>query len=108
MAIRLTARVTGQLSEPRVKHFHGLPPELTHGKDQRQELPWPELLLIESKPDGIFLFRFMRDGRVVGDTWHSTVEEAKEQASFEFENVLSEWRAVPDAVEDVVAFGLGE
>ncbi len=106
MSTRLVARVIGRIPEPRVKHFHGLPPELTDGKDQRQQLQWPDLLVIESKPDGIFLFRFTADRKIVGDTWHSTIDEAKNQASFEFKNLLSEWKLVPDDVEDAIAFGL--
>jgi len=66
----------------------------------------PVLIVIEEKPDGVFLFRFSTDGQVVGDTWHMTVEEAKHQAQFEFGDLLSDWKSVPADVEDVVSFGL--
>jgi hypothetical protein len=106
--IRLTAKVTGHLPEPKVKHYHGLPPELSGGEDFRERLEVPALILIEEKPDGVFLLRFTANGRVVGDTWHTTIEEAQQQAHFEFANVLSNWRSVPADVEDVVEFGLSD
>ena len=106
MPIRLTAKVTGHLPEPKVKHFRGLPPELTGGEDQRELMEAPALIAIEEKPDGVFLFRFTADGQVVGDTWHMTVQEAKQQAHFEFGDLLSDWKSVPADVEDLVSFGL--
>jgi len=106
MPIRLTAKVTGQMPEPKVKHYRGLPPELMGGKDVRELMEAPVLITIEEKPDGVFLFRFTADGRVVGDTWHTTVEEAKQQARFEFADLLSDWKSVPADVEDMVSFGL--
>jgi hypothetical protein len=102
----MTAKVTGHLAEPKVKHYRGLPPELTGGKDLREQLEAPALVAIEEKPDGVFLFRFTADGQVVGDTWHMTLEEAQQQAQFEFGDLLSDWRSVPADVEDLVAFGL--
>jgi hypothetical protein len=104
--IRLTAKVTGRLTEPKVKHYVGFPPEMTEGKDLREQLDIPVLVAIEEKPDGVFLFRFAADGQVVGDTWHMTVEEAKQQAQYEFGVLLSNWIPVPPDVKDVVLFGL--
>jgi hypothetical protein len=47
-------------------------------------MPIAEALLIEVEADGVFLFRLSADGQFAGDTWHESVEEAKEQAKFEF------------------------
>ncbi len=105
MPIRLTAKVTGHPPESKVKHYRGLPPQLTSGRDKRELMEPPALIALEEKPDGVFLFRFSVEGQVVGDTWHMTVEEAKEQARFEFGDLLSEWKAVPADVEDLVSFG---
>jgi hypothetical protein len=66
----------------------------------------PALLLIEAKPDGVFLFRFTADRRCVGDTWHKSVEDAKHQAAFEFNELLSVWKEVPTGINDIVSFGL--
>ena len=106
MLVRITAKITGRVAEPHVKHYCGLPPELTAGSDHRKQMETPALVCIEETSDGVFLFRFTADGHVVGDTWHTTVEEAKQQARFEFPELLSGWKVVPAEVEDVVEFGL--
>jgi hypothetical protein len=61
-------------------------------------------LVIEEHSDGIFLYRFGAAGECVGDTWHRTVDDAKEQAVFEFEGRIKGWTDVPNGTEDVVAF----
>ena|SRR5688572_13285906 len=106
MPIRLTAKVIGHPFEAKVKHYRGLPPALTGGADLREPVGPPELIAIEEKPDGVFMFRFGPNGQVVGDTWHMTVEEAKQQAQGEFGDVLSDWTLVPHDVEDLFSFGL--
>ena len=95
MPIHQTAKVTGQSLGPATKHYRGLPPAITGGKDQRELMKAPVLIAIEEKSDGVFLLRFGADGQLVGDTWHMTVEEAKQQARFEFGDLL-QWKAVPD------------
>jgi len=76
-----------------VKHYKGYPPKLSEGRDEREPLETPSHLVIEFKPDGVFLVRLTDHGKIVGDTWHATVEEAKEQATFEFGESLGEWNA---------------
>lgn len=107
MPIRMTAKIRGRVTEPKAKHYRGLPPELTGRPDLREQMQVPALVAIEEKPDGVFLFRFTEMGAVVGDTWHMNVEEAQHQARYEFGELLSEWKPVPPEVEDVAAFGLG-
>jgi hypothetical protein len=106
MTIRLAALINADAAEPKVGHFRGLPPELTGGQDDRERLPGPRVVVIKEDPDGIFLYRYTEDGSVVGDTWHQSVDEAKEQASFEYGELLNEWREVPSDVSDPVAFAL--
>ncbi len=108
MFSRITAKITDRLTKPLVKHYSGLPPELTAGHDLREQMEAPALVFIQETSEGVLLFRFTSDGQVVGDTWHMTMEEAKQQAYFEFPEVLSPWKSVPADVEDVVAFGLGD
>ncbi|MDP9371677.1 MAG: hypothetical protein M3Q65_04315 [Chloroflexota bacterium] len=69
-------------------------------------LPRPQVLVIEEKPGGIFLFRYTVDGRFAGDTWHRDLAEAREQAAYEYEDALGAWRAVPEGVHDAHAFAL--
>lgn len=104
MALRLVSKLKRPLAERKVKHYVGLPPELDEGKDSRQELGSPAVLLIEETESGIFLERFGADGSFAGDTWHRSVEEAKEQATFEYGELLSDWREVPSDVTNVATF----
>ena len=104
--MRLLAIVSNADEAPKVKHYVGLPPALTGGKDTRQELGRARFLVIEENQDGIFLYRYGLGGNFVGDTWHMNVDDAKHQASYEYGGSVNEWADVPPEVEDVVAFGL--
>ncbi len=61
---------------------------------------WPRIVLIHSDESGIFLDRYTHDGQPAGDTWHSGIEEAKEQAAEEYDGMLGEWLVVPESVPD--------
>ena len=52
------------------------------------------------------MFRYAADGTFAGDTWHESIADAYEQAEYEYQGVLSEWRTVPSSVEDTVEFAL--
>jgi len=82
-----------------VKHYRGMPPELAGGKDARREMGQAHSLVIEEMPDGVFLYRFDSKGECVGDTWHMNLEDAKHQASYEFEGVVLNWKEQPQAVD---------
>jgi hypothetical protein len=83
-----------------------MPPELTGRQDYREKLIWPRVLVVEEKPDGVFLFRFGADRSFSGDTWHMSISDAKHQAEYEYGDMLSEWKQVPQEATDVVAFAL--
>jgi hypothetical protein len=107
--MRLIARLTRNLDHPKVKHYKGFPPDLTEGRDLRIEMKPPAVLVIENARGGIFLHRYDVQANCVGDTWHQDVEEAKEQAEFEFENSLSPWVEIPPVMQQIhefVQFGL--
>lgn len=107
--MRLIARLIKNLDHLKVKYYKGFPPDLTAGKDLRTEMEPPAVLVIEDGRDGIFLYRYDAHANCVGDTWHQDVEEAKDQAEFEFENVLSQWVEIPVGIQEiheVVQFGL--
>ncbi|HXT59699.1 MAG TPA: hypothetical protein VN699_13760 [Pirellulales bacterium] len=89
-----------------VKHYFGLPPNLTGDRDERTEMKSAALLVIEEKSDGVFLCRYAADSSYAGDTWHINVEEAKQQASFEYPHVRVQWEGVPSEFEDAVSFGM--
>lgn len=106
MSARLIALVDKADEPVATRQFRGLPPELTGGVDYREALPWPRVLVIEKKPDGIFLFRFTEDGTCVGDTWHMSPEDAEAQAESEYGPHLSEWKEIPDSFDDPVSYAL--
>ena len=106
MSKRLIAFVENTEDSSRVRQFLGFPPDLTGGKDHRERLPWPRVLIIEEKPDGVFLFRFTADGVCSGDTWHLSVDDAIAQAEAEYGELLNAWKEVPEHISDTLAFAL--
>jgi hypothetical protein len=71
-----------------------------------QMLPVADVLLLVSdeKEAGAMLFRYTAHGDFGGDTWHSTVEDALDQATFEYGEALLSWMDVPDDVADAHDF----
>lgn len=93
----------------KVKHYYGAPPEITGETKSQIPIPVADVLLIEKTDSGIFLFYLTKEARCLTDSWHQTVEDAKEQAKFEFDNDPSEWKEVPDSYGDldIVKLALG-
>jgi hypothetical protein len=106
MKTRLLSILSASPTTTKVKHYLGLPPELTGGHDTRQEMGSPAYLVIEAESDGIYLYRYDNQGNEVGDTWHRNVDDAKHQADYEYGDLIEEWRDVPVEVQDASAFGL--
>lgn len=65
-------------------------------------------LVIENDANGFFLNRFDDRGNCVGDTWHVTIDDAINQALYEFETPPQNWVVLPANLDDVVKFGLNE
>ena len=78
--MRLIARV--ERSTGAASHFEGTVGE--EGSLEATELPVPSTVAIEERDGGWFLLYIDENGECLGDTWHLTVEDAKEQAAFEF------------------------
>jgi hypothetical protein len=106
MKTRLFAILPSSATSSKVKHFIGLPPELTAHEEARQEMGKPCFLLIKEESSGIFLYRYDAKGKCVGDTWHKSVDDAKHQATYEYENFILDWEDVPSEVKDIVNYGL--
>ena len=49
-------------------------------------------LEIVTEANGVTLIRYSARGEFVGDTWHTSIEDAKRQARFEFETDPSDWK----------------
>lgn len=88
------------------RNFVGLPPMAPEEPDTRRPFPTPLIIVVSTRPDGVFLERFDETGADAGDSWHQSIEEAKEQARGEYGESIGVWTPVPDSEEDPVAFGL--
>jgi hypothetical protein len=95
MSERLFALVERERVKRPTSNFVGLPPELSGGHDYRVALPLPDVVVIETREDGVFLDRLTESGEFGGDSWHQSVAEAKRQATFEYGDALGEWVEIP-------------
>ena len=68
---------------------------MEHGVVVRGEYPTPAFVEIHTADDGsCFLLHFDANGRCQSDSWHETLEDAKDQADFEFRIVSDDWKQV--------------
>jgi hypothetical protein len=67
----------------------------------------PRVLVLEQRPDGVFLDRYDEAGDEAGDTWHLSIEDGKAQAAAEYRDNLGPWIEVPENERDAVAFAFG-
>ncbi len=104
--MRLFTILKEATTQKKTRHFLGLPPELTGGEDNRTPLPFPKILIIEKKGNSFYLFRYDIKGNFAGDTWHLNLEDAKHQAEFEYKDNISEWKEVPEDVDDPIIYAL--
>ena len=88
-----------------VRHYVGLPPEVAGSSAQRKLMPRAQYLILRQTSEGSFLYRYAADGTFAGDTWHSTLDDAKHQATEEFGESFV-WQDVPDGAPDPVAYVL--
>lgn len=89
----------------RTRHYVGLPPGLSGGMPVTN-LPSAAALLITPDEDGVLLLRLARDGSFAGDTWHEDLGAAQEQAEYEYEGALTDWRDIPEGTTDLEAYVL--
>lgn len=101
---RIAARLPPSHLGTKVHHYVGLPPDLAGGAETRRELRLTSVLLIDPSESGVLLIRYAANGMFAGDTWHPTIDEAKEQATFEFSAPDLAWKDVPTDVNDIVGF----
>ena len=99
--VRCLALVGPLAGERRVTQTTGFPIEPS------KMLPVPDVILvIAGEEPGAMMFRYTAHGDFGGDTWHPTLEGAREQAEFEYEEALGEWVHVPELVEDAHAYAV--
>lgn len=100
--VRRLALIGPLAGERRTVHTTGFPIDAT------QLLPLPDvvLLIVDREPGATMLFRYTAHGEFSGDTLHTSLEEALEQASFEYEDALGEWIEVPNDIVDAHVFAI--
>lgn len=57
----------------------------------KEPFPFACRLEIVTVDSGYSLQRYNQDDHFCGDTWHQSIEEAKDQASFEFNTNEGDW-----------------
>lgn len=90
-------------------HVKDFPKELKEAIEKglvEIDFPFPDILIIEERHDGVFLDRYTIKGKWGGDTWHKTIEDAKNQARYEYGDKVMEWQEMPQNVENVLKFAL--
>lgn len=74
-------------------------------------MPRARLLVLEEERDGgggAMLYRYGGDDlrEFAGDTSSESVDGAKRQAEFEYEELLGEWEPIPPEFEDAVEYAI--
>ena len=59
--------------------------------EKQEQIPTPYYLEILEEEDGFFLYHFDSENTCIADSWHENLEEAKNQAMFEFGILKSQW-----------------
>ena len=80
--IRLLALVGPMVGKQQAIHKVGTP------NGPQTPMPYPEVLYLETDQSSCMLYRYTLGGQFCGDTWHATLEDAKSQAEFEYEQAL--------------------
>ena len=85
----------------RVTHTAGVP------IDAASMPPAPDVILLIGDADpGAMLFRYTVHGEFGGDTWHPSVEAAREHAIYDYSDALGDWIDVPDDIQDAHAYAI--
>ena len=85
----------------RLTHTAGFP------LDPSKLPPAPDvILLVEDADPGAMLFRYTAYGEFGGDTWHPSVDDAREHAIYDYSDALGDWVDVPEDVEDPHAYAV--
>lgn len=106
MKSRSLAVLSDKIIPLKVNQFIGMPPELSGGNDKRELQGLARFLVIEEAAEGFFLYRYSKNGECVGDTWHLSEEDAKEQASYEYGKGAATWISIPENVLDAAKYAL--
>lgn len=88
--MRLRAKVSGSTGKTR----HSIGTLVDGVPTPVEDLPMPEWVEISQEDGAYYLYHLDAEGVCFADTWHQTLDEAKQQASFEFGIEPEEWAEV--------------
>lgn len=89
--MKLTARVEQVLQSD----IHGIAVDRRDAEFVFTDLPLPTYVEIEVDDSGhAMLYRYRDDGAFCGDTWHEALQDAKNQAKFEYGISEPDWRLI--------------
>lgn len=87
----------GTRTDQPIRQFWGVPRPGSTDFD-KVEMRWPRVVVLFAYEDGPMLYRYTAAGQFAGDTWHESLEQARDQASFEYSAALGPWHEIPDNV----------
>lgn len=98
--------ISEQKFKLKVPHYIGNPPVSKDAEKNKTLLPIAGVVIIEKRQGAIYLERYDNDGQWGGNTWHKTIEDAKNQAKFEYGDSLIKWIEIHESVNDPVKYAL--
>jgi hypothetical protein len=69
-------------------------------------MAFPHVVLAEGDSASVMLYRYRCDGEFCGDTWHESLQEAQEQAQYEYGPALGNWSTVPRDAADASRYAI--
>lgn len=98
---RSFALVGSLVEHRRLTHTAGFPLDLS------KLPPAPDVIVLIADDDpGAMLFRYTAHGEFGGDTWHPSVDDAREHAIYDYSDALGDWIDVPADVPDAHAYAI--
>jgi hypothetical protein len=102
LPLRQYAVIKGFSGPLRTNHYWCKPGE------SKRLMPIPEVLILESDGSSTMLYRYTLTGEYCGDTWHQSVDEALEQAKYEYGDAIGPLEKVPNEVQDAAQYAIEE
>jgi hypothetical protein len=78
-----------------------------HPMEPEKMLPVADVVLVVSEDDSsAMVFRYTAHGEFGGDTFHTSLDDAKEETEAEYDDALLPWEEVPEDVADAHVFAV--
>jgi hypothetical protein len=88
--MRIKAYVS--MSTGKTKHYISNSIDQNFENNDIENIPVPKWVEISEESEGFYLYHYNSDGECIADTWHESIEDAKEQAKFEFGILNDDWK----------------